>query len=103
MVLVMGGLQPTMQARPGMGIDASLGPGEPSVTEAVGALPAFGEKGQGVPKEGPGLAKPLPSGRAQGLAWSRQGLGCFQMCFHFQFPLLLKPPQGGRKQTVILS
>lgn len=22
-------------------------------------------------------------------AWSQQGLGCFQICFHFQFPLLL--------------
>lgn len=27
-------------------------------------------------------------GRPQ-LAWSQQGLGCFQICFHFQFPLLL--------------
>lgn len=41
-----------------------------------------------------GLARSLPSGLAHlGLvgcqAWYRQELGCFQICFHFQFPLLL--------------
>lgn len=51
------------------------------------------------------LAWPIPHPRwlAQGLTWSQQRLGYFQICFHFQFPLLLKPPQGHRKQTVILS
>lgn len=39
----------------------------------------------------------------QCLPWSLQGLGYFQICFHFQFPLLLKLPQGCKKQTVILS
>ena len=57
---------------------------------------------------GPCWAEALPSGWptlscAPCLAWSRQGLGSFQICFHFQFPLLLKPPQGHRKQIVILS
>lgn len=48
----------------------------------------------GVPWEGPST-RPLlchlagPTwGRPQH-AWSQQGLGCFQICFHFQFPLLL--------------
>lgn len=31
------------------------------------------------------------------------GVGLLQICFRFQFPLLLKPPQGRKKQTVILS
>lgn len=53
-------------------------------------------------------AESLPSGLAyprltQCLPWSLQGLGYFQICFRFQFPLLLKPPQGRKKQTVILS
>ena len=50
---------------------------------------------------GPAIWPPTPGCPLSG--WSQQGLGGVQIYFHFQFPLLLKPPQGHRKQTVILS